>query len=140
MKKQLIHATLTFGFVSLVIPFVSHAQLTYQSMTRIPGFIQTTDGSSLSNLLTSLYLISISIAAILAVVKIIIAGLKYSLSDVITNKSDAIRDIRGALLGLIIVISAVLILTVINPDIVRLDDAPAEPLPPLTDFRDLVGE
>ncbi len=58
---------------------------------------------------------SISIAALLAVVKIIIAGAKYMLSDIVTTKGEAKKDIRGALLGLLLIIGAVIILNTINP-------------------------
>ena len=62
-----------------------------------------------------LYKMSISIAALLAVVKKVIAGAKYMLSDVVTNKSDAKKDIQGALLGLLLILGAVVILNTINP-------------------------
>ena len=62
-----------------------------------------------------LYKMSISIAALLAVVKIIIAGAKYMLSDIVTNKSEAKKDIQGALLGLLLIIGAVILLNTINP-------------------------
>ena len=65
-----------------------------------------------------IYGLSISIAALLAVVKIVIAGVKWMLSDVVTDKTDAKKDIQGALVGLIIIISAVLIFYTINPSIV----------------------
>ena len=65
----------------------------------------------------ALYALSISIAALLAVIKIVIAGVKWMMSDVVTNKQEAKKDISGALLGLLIVLAAVLILTVINPNL-----------------------
>ncbi len=63
---------------------------------------------------------SISVAGMIAVIKIIIAGVKYMLSDVITSKEEAKKDIKGALLGLILIMSAVLILQVINPQLTNL--------------------
>ena len=38
-------------------------------------------------------------------------------SDIVTQKSDAKRDIQGALLGLLVVMAAVVVLTIINPDL-----------------------
>ena len=73
---------------------------------------------SFSNYMNLLYTMSISLAAMLAVIKIIIAGVKYMLSDVVSSKGDALKDIRGALFGLILILSAVLILNVINPSLV----------------------
>jgi hypothetical protein len=63
------------------------------------------------------YAFSISIAALLAVIKIIIAGVKWMLTDKIGSISEAKSDIQSALLGLIIIICAVLIINIINPSI-----------------------
>lgn len=68
-----------------------------------------------------LYGLSISIAALLAVVKIIIAGAKYMLSDVVSTKGDAISDIQGAILGLLLILGAVIILEFINPQLIKRD-------------------
>ena len=71
--------------------------------------------------INAVYLMFISIAALIAVVKIIIAGVKYMFSDIVTQKSDAKNDIKGALLGLLVVLSAVVVLTIINPDLATFD-------------------
>lgn len=71
--------------------------------------------------INALYAISIGIAALLAVIKIIIAGVKWMMTDIAPSKSEAKKDIQGALLGLLIVLGAVLIITVINPDILKVD-------------------
>ncbi len=99
----------------LLLPVVSLAQ--FQPLVGIPGLSDpTTDINSYINIL---YALSISIAALLAVIKIIVAGVKYMLSDVVTSKSEAKSDIQGALIGLLVVISAVLILNVINPQLTQ---------------------
>lgn len=67
--------------------------------------------------INALYALSISIAALLAVIKIIVAGVKYMLSDIVTTKQEAKKDIWGALIGLLVVVSAVLILFTINPQL-----------------------
>ena len=84
-------------------------------LVNLPGY---TPGQSFDSFVNLIYGLSISIAALLAVVKIVIAGVKWMLSDVVTDKTDAKKDIQGALFGLIVIISAVLIITVINPNIV----------------------
>ena len=119
---------LTTTMIVLTAPMVVFGQadtgdLTYRSMTILPGNLEL-EGATLSTLFSSLYLISIGLAALLAVFKIIIAGLKFMLTDAIPSRGDAKKDIEGALLGLILIISAVLILNVINPAIVGLDPAP----------------
>jgi hypothetical protein len=71
--------------------------------------------------INAVYLMFISIAALIAVVKIIIAGVKYMFTDIVTQKGEAKRDIQGALLGLLVVLSAVIVLSIINPDLTTFD-------------------
>jgi len=80
-------------------------------------FVEGDKVTTFGDYVNALYFASISIAAFLAVVKIIFAGVKYMLSDVITDKASAKKDIRGALVGLLIVVGAVLILNTINPSL-----------------------
>ncbi len=98
-----------------LLPIVASANNPYIPLIGIPGL----GGGDLnfSDYINALYALSISVGALIAVIKIIIAGMKYMLSDIVTNKSKAIAEIQGAILGLIIVISAVLVLQVINPNI-----------------------
>lgn len=76
--------------------------------------------NSFDALINSLYALSITIAALLAVVRIIIAGVKWMTSgDNASNISSAKSDIRGAIIGLIIILAAVMILSVFNDDTVN---------------------
>jgi hypothetical protein len=116
-SKPLVSLLVLFGATT---PALTLAQATYSPLIGIPGI--TDAGLNFGDYINALYALSISLAALLAVVKIVIAGMKYMLSDVsVTSKSDAISDIQGAVFGLIIVISAVLILTVINPQLTKTD-------------------
>lgn len=103
----------------LLLPLLTWANTTpFTPLVGVPGLSSKADFSQYIN---ALYILSISIAGLLAVIKMIIAGTKYMLSDVVTTKQDALGDIRGSILGLIIVISAVLVLQIINPQLVNLD-------------------
>ncbi len=103
----------------LTIPTTVFAQITYSNpLVNIPGYNNQTGAGGLEGFVNIIYGLAISIAALLAVVKIVIAGLKWMLSDIVTDKTDAKKDIQGALIGLIIIISAVIIITTINPTIV----------------------
>ena len=97
-----------------------------ETLVTLPGF---DGGEGISGFINALYAISITIAGLLAVVKIVIAGVKWMLSDVTTGKEQAKKDIYGALIGLFIVLGAVLILTIINPNITEFDSEldPVEP-------------
>ncbi len=77
----------------------------------------------------ALYYAAISIGAFLAVIKIIFAGVKYMLTDVVTTKGDAKKDIYGALIGLLIVVGAVLILQTINPRLLEIKLFNEAPVP-----------
>ena len=89
-------------FVPLVdVPFIDADTPAEYANVRLSDYIQ------------AFYMIAITVAAFLAVVKIIFGGVKYMVSDVITTKEEAKKDIRGALLGLLIVLAAVLILNTI---------------------------
>ncbi len=80
----------------------------------VPGVDNATSFGSYVN---ALYALAISLAALIAVIKIIIAGAKYMLSDIVSSKSAAKDDIRNSLIGLLIIIGAVVILNTINSDL-----------------------
>jgi len=88
-------------------------------LVKIPGV--SNPQADFNAYINALYAISISVAALLAVIKIIIAGVKWMLSDAVSSISQAKSDIQGALIGLLIVISAVLILNIINPKLTSFD-------------------
>ncbi len=101
----------TLLLLILALPIVTFAQ--FRPLVGIPGV----SAGSFDSYINALYALSISIAALLAVIKIIIAGVKWMMTDVVTSKGEAKKDIQGALVGLLIVLAAVLIISVINPDI-----------------------
>jgi hypothetical protein len=110
--------TLLVFILLVILPALASAQTVYTPLVNIFG-----DGTdpSFNNYINLLYSISISLAALLAVVKIIIAGAKYMLSDVSGTKSDAKGEITGALLGLLLIVGAYVILNVINPQLLEND-------------------
>lgn len=116
-KTLILVSLLVFGFIP-VLAFAAAAPLVYKPLVGIPGIGAN---NSFGEYINALYGLSIAIAALMAVIKIIIAGVKYMLSDVVTSKQEAIGDIRGSLLGLGVVISAVLVLTIINPQLTKTD-------------------
>lgn len=91
----------------------------YIPLVGIPGVADP--DADFNSYITALYVLSISIAALLAVIRIVIAGIKWMMTDIAPAKSEAKKDIQGALVGLVVVLAAVLILTVINPDITNVD-------------------
>lgn len=98
---------------------VVNAQEHYQSMVTIPKL--TDSDPTTAGYVTALYILSVSVAAFLALVKIIFGGVQYMLSDIVTQKENAKKDIRGALLGLLIVLGAAFILQTINPQLLEVN-------------------
>lgn len=113
--KQFFFITCTI--MMLYLPLVTTAA-DYTPLVGVPGVETSTDFNGYIN---SLYALSISIAALLAVIKIVIAGVKWMMTDIVTSKGEAKKDIQGAIVGLMVVLAAVLILYVINPNLVKID-------------------
>jgi hypothetical protein len=90
------------------------------SLVGIPGIpdIEIPD-LEFGDYINALYKLAISIAALFAVFKIVIAGVKYMLDDIVTHKQEAKADIRGALVGLLVILAAYIILNTINTDITK---------------------
>jgi hypothetical protein len=105
---------LAFVFTALPV-FVSAQAVNIPTLVDLPIKNQ----GNFNDYINLLYKLSISAAALLAVVKIIIAGAKYMLTDIVTTKGEAKKDIQGALVGLLIIVGAVVILETINPALIN---------------------
>lgn len=103
---------------AIAVPAVAQAQ-GFVPLVGIPGVPQ--GDASIQQYIDALFLLSIGLAAALAVVRIIIAGVKYMLSEIVTSKAEAKKEIGGALLGLVIILAAVTILQTINPGLVSIN-------------------
>lgn len=121
MKTFVLSLILTLTFCVGTVVFAQDSS-NYTPIVTIPGMKDfNSSKGGVEQYINALYILTITIASILAVVKIIFGGVKWMLSDVITDKSAAKKDIRGALLGLLIVLSAVLILNTINVNLTNLN-------------------
>lgn len=103
------------------LPIISLAAPTqYVPLVNIPG-IENTGSGNLPLYLNRIYTLVIAIGALIAVVKIMMAGVKYSLSGIVTDKATAKSDIKGALLGLALLLVPYIVLTQINSDLVSMN-------------------
>lgn len=108
-----------FLIVAIVIlPFVSYAQEVTTFTSNIPFL---TGEKTTQAFVSAIYQLAIALAAVIVVIRLIMAGAKYMLSEIVTSKSEAKEDIKNALFGLLIILGAVLILGTINPKLVGLD-------------------
>ncbi|MCR4279211.1 MAG: pilin [Candidatus Zambryskibacteria bacterium] len=77
--------------------------------------------SNASTYLKGLFMLTIGIATALAVIFIIVGGIQYLTSEVFTAKAAAKDTITNALVGLLMAISAWMILYTINPKLLNFD-------------------
>lgn len=84
----------------------------FKALAGIPGITNVGD-LTMAGLLNALYRMLIVIGALIAVLKITIAGLKYMGSDNFGSKASAKEDITAALLGLLILLATVLIINTV---------------------------
>lgn len=119
-----------------VLPAVASAQ-GFIPLVGLPGLENTEEINKLSfnDYLNALLRLAIIAGALIAVVKLIMAGVQYVLSGIVTDKADAKKDIYAAILGLMIIILAVVILNTINKDLTSFGILPNAP-----SFEDLTRE
>lgn len=93
----------------------------FTPITNFPAFTNYAASSSLTPFINNLYTYAIGIAVILAVIEIIWGGFLWMGSGAsVSNKSTGRSKILMSILGLILVLSPYLILSVLNPSILSL--------------------
>jgi len=102
----------------------SSATSGYVPLAPLPGMpanYDTSQTSSLGVYLNLMIQIFIGICAVLAVIMIVMGGIEYMTSELISNKEHAKEKIRGAIFGLLLALGAYLILYMINPNLLKTD-------------------
>ena len=112
--------TLTFTFF-LITPLMALAETQYQPLVGIPGI---SADATIGTYVNAIFYMAIVVGAILAVFRIIIAGVQWMFSDIVTTKQQAIINIRGAFFGLLILVGMTVVFREINDDILNLDVLP----------------
>jgi len=103
---------------------------TYTPLAPLPGLpavpYETDTECPFGNYLNIIIKLIIGIAAVLAMVMIVMGGIEYMTSDLVSSKEAGKDTIRNAILGLLIALGAYLILNTINPQLlsVCLDKLP----------------
>lgn len=94
--------------------------LGYTPLEPIPGVTTNANGSALDfpHLVGRIYYVAIIIGALFSVLMLTISGIRYMLSDVVTDKARAIQRIKACIYGLILIAASWLILNTINPQLV----------------------
>lgn len=90
----------------------------YKPLVTLPGATTVGQPVSFSTYVIGIYDLAIATSFVLAIIMIVVGGLQYMTSSVVTSKEDAKKRIWGAIWGLFLIISSYLILYTINPDLV----------------------
>lgn len=91
----------------------------YQLLEPLPGIGTGGKVSNFGVYLSNLYKLSISLAAVLAILQISFAGFKYLTAESFGQKTDAKSKIQNSLIGLVLILTSYLILNTINPDLIK---------------------
>lgn len=112
---------ITLGTVAFCIGFfttsVTYAAGKFVSLSPGLPFLGNVFENGLPSLINTLIGLSVAVAAILAVVMVAVGGFKYMTTDSMFAMGNAKEQITNALVGLLIVLTAILILKTINPNL-----------------------
>ncbi len=92
----------------------------FTPLTGLPGLTDVSSADAIGDFLNVIYRLCVGIAATLAVLKIIQAGVMYMRSDSITGHKEARDIIKTSLLGLVLVLSPAIVFGLIDPRILSL--------------------
>lgn len=90
----------------------------YQLLAPIPTIDKTT-GITLVDYMKGVFVATIGLAIVLAVVELVIGGIEYVAAAVPSSKEDAKRRIGGAIGGLLLILLAYVLLQALNPALLR---------------------
>lgn len=125
---------LLFVLSLLILPIAAFAQETgFVPLTQVPGLTDMGNSFNLSSFLNTLYRLAIGVAAVVAVLQIMRAGIMYMGGDSVTEKKEAKNLIGLSIAGLILVLSPVIVFSIINPEILSLKIGNIEKLKPSAD-------
>jgi hypothetical protein len=103
-------------------PNNTNAPAQFIPLTQLPGLSDTSTTSTLPGFLNQLYKICIGVAAVIAVLEIMYAGVQFMTSRGSVSSNEAAKSrIQNAILGLVLVLSPTIVFSIINPDILKLD-------------------
>lgn len=120
-----------FVLALLTLPGLALAQeYGFVPLTNVPFLTDTGNSFDLSQFLNNLYRLAIGVAAVVAVLQIMRAGIMYMGGDSVTEKKEAKNLIGLSIAGLVLVLSPVVVFSIINPEILSLKINNIEQLAP----------
>lgn len=123
-----------FLFSLFLIPYSAPALAgtDYKLLQKLPlsGGSTDVESTTATQYISGIFNLTIAIAGVLAVIKIIVGGIQYMSTDAFGGKNEAKNTIQNAVWGLALALSAWLILHTINPDLVKFNFDFPNPKPP----------
>lgn len=104
------------------IPTPNSTDTTYKPLASLPGLeepIDTATDCAFGKYLNIMIKLIIGLAAVMAMVMIVMGGIEYMTSELISGKEAGKETVQHALLGLVLALSAYLILNTINPKLLN---------------------
>jgi hypothetical protein len=92
----------------------------FVALTNLPGVKDLAAQNNLPAFFNTIYKICIGVAASLAVLQIMLAGVMYMGGDSVTETKQAKEKIQNAVLGLVLVLSPYIVFSIINPKLLDL--------------------
>lgn len=119
-KSRLLPIALAVMVVLLVLaPSLAFAA-DFVPLAPIPN-LDTSEDATLGSYINSVFLLIISVSAMLAVIRIVIGGFQYMTQTAsVTKTASAVNTIRDAAIGLLLLLGSFIILSTLNREIVDL--------------------
>lgn len=124
MKKIIFKISVMAVLAMIICPTLSvfAADEGYTLLAPLPGLSETLKTDNiLGTYVPAIFKLAIGLSAVAAVLMIVIGGFQYLSSDAVMQKSAGKERIKNAVFGLVLVISAWLILNTINPNLLNIN-------------------
>jgi len=130
---QKIICALSLGVLLLILfaPVVVEAQQSVTTKLSVP-FGTTYDVTGPDQYIRAIYIFGLGFGTLLAMLMLIIGAVQYTISEAVTSKEDAKDRMLKAIWGLVLLLAATLILSIINPTLPQLIPPQAAPIGPPT--------
>ena len=120
MKKFALYSLVFAIFILFTSQTSLFAQTGYELLAPLPGVEMDAEGKTTpSPYIRGIFALLIGIAGVLAVIMLIVGGIKYMSTDAFSGKSEAKNTIQNAIGGLLLALGAWIILYTINPGLVN---------------------
>lgn len=121
MKKIGIFIIFATLLLPTVVALAQETDLSYTVLAPLPGVGEGDGKTTLETYIPAIFKLAIGLSAVAAVLMIVLGGFQYISSDALMKKSEGRERIKNAVFGLVLVISAWLILNTINPNLLNIN-------------------